>query len=214
MTRGAWQGRPATAKTSEPAAERYNGFMGTEVIPKLTFEQFRELPNDGKRYELVHGEVHVTPAPATRHQLTLQNLAENLGPYVHKNCLGELCPAPLDVRLDEETVLQPDLMFISKARTGIIQENWIEGSPDLAVEILSPSTAGHDRATKLPIYAEARVPEVWFIDPKAKTVEVLRLQGTKYLIEANYAGHHVLASSLFPGWQLSLDDLFDFRGHF
>ena len=197
-----------------PPAWEYNKPMGTEVVPKLTFEQFRELPSDGKRYELVHGEVHVTPSPATRHQLTLQNLLENLGPYVHKNHLGELCPAPLDVRLGEETVLQPDFIFVSNARAGIIQENWIAGAPDLAVEILSPSTAGHDRATKLPIYAEARVPEVWFIDPKAKTVEVLTLQGVKYLVEATYAGHHLLTSSLFPGWQLPLDDLFDFRGLF
>ena len=186
--------------------------MGTEVIPKLTFEQFRELPGDGKRYELVHGEVHVTPAPATRHQLTLQNLSENLGPFVHKNHLGEICPAPLDVRLGAETALQPDLIFISNARAGIIQENWIEGAPDLAVEILSPSTAGHDRATKLPIYAEARVPEVWLIDPRARTVEVLRLQAAKYWVEATYAGHQILTSNLIPGWQLPLDDLFDFRG--
>jgi Uma2 family endonuclease len=100
------------------------------------------------------------------------------------------------------------------ARPGIIQENWIEGALDLAVEVLSPSTAGHDRAPKLPIYAEACVPEVWFIDPKAKTVEVLTLQGAKYLVDATYAGHQVLTSNLFPGWQLPLDELFDFRGRF
>ena len=197
-----------------PPAWGYNKHMGTEVIPKLTFEQFRELPSDGKRYELIHGEVHVTPSPATRHQFALQNLYESLGPYVHKNHLGEVCLAPLDVRLGEETVLQPDLIFVSNARAGIIQEDWIAGSPDLAVEVLSPSTAGHDRATKLPIYAEARVPKVWLIDPQAKTVEVLTLQGAKYLVEATYAGHHLLTSNLFPGWQLSLDDLFDFRGRF
>jgi Uma2 family endonuclease len=188
--------------------------MGAEVISKLTFEQFRDLPIDGKRYELIHGEVHVTPSPATRHQFALQNLYESLGPFVHKNRLGEVCLAPLDVRLGEEIVLQPDLIFISNARADIIQENWIAGAPDLAVEVLSPSTAGHDRATKLPIYAEARVPEVWFIDPKAKTVEALTLHGAKYLVEATYAGHHILTSNLFPGWQLSLDDVFDFRGHF
>lgn len=188
--------------------------MGAEVVTKLTFEQFRELPIDGKRYELVHGEVHVTPSPATRHQFTLQHLAVSLGYYVIQNRLGEVSQAPLDVRLGEETVLQPDLIFISTARAGIIQENWIEGAPDLVVEVLSPSTAGHDRAVKLPIYAQAGVPELWFIDPKAKTVEVLSLQGTKYVIEATYAGHHILASNLFPGWQLSLDDLFDFRGRF
>jgi Uma2 family endonuclease len=188
--------------------------MGTEVIPKLTFEQFRELPSDGKRYKLIHGEVHATPSPATRHQFAFQNLHESLGPYVHKNHSGEVCLAPLDVRLGEETVLQPDLIFVSNARAGIIQQNWIAGTPDLAVEVLSPSAAGHDRATKLPIYAKARVPEVWFIDPKAKTVEVLTLQGGKYLVEETYAGHHLLTSNLLPGWQPSLDDLFDFRGRF
>ena len=188
--------------------------MGLEVIPKLTFEQFRELPSDGKRYELIHGEVHVTPSPATRHQFALQNLSQDLGMFACNNRLGDVCQAPLDVRLGEETVLQPDLIFISNARAGIIQENWIAGSPDLAVEVLSSSTAGHDRAIKLPVYAEARVPEVWFIDPKAKTVELLTLQGTKYLVEATYAGHHILTSNLFPGWQISLDDLFNFRGRF
>lgn len=187
--------------------------MGTEIIPKLTFEQFRELPNDGKRYELVHGEVHVTPAQATRHQAVLQNLSGNLWAYVIKNCLGEVYTAPLDVRLGEDVSLQPDLIFISNANAGIIQEDWIAGAPDLAVEILSPSTAAHDRATKLRIYAEAVVPEVWFIDPRAKVVEVLKLQGKKYFVEA-LTGDQVLVSSLFPAWQLPLSELFDFRGRF
>jgi Uma2 family endonuclease len=105
--------------------------MGTEVIPKLTFEEFRELPSDGKRYELVRGEVHVTPAPATRHQAVVQNLTVNLGSHVIKNHLGEVWTAPLDVRLSKDTALQPDLIFISNARAGIIQENWIAGSPKL-----------------------------------------------------------------------------------
>ncbi len=188
--------------------------MGTEVVAKLTFEQFRELPFDGKRYELVHGEVHVTPSPNTRHQYAVQNLYVSLGLFVQKNRMGDVFLAPLDVRLGEETVLQPDLIYISNARSGIIQENWIEGAPELAVEVLSPSTAGHDRATKLPIFAAVDVSQVWFIDPKAKTVEVLTLQVAKYLVNATYAGHQVLTSNLFPSWQLPLDELFDFRGRF
>jgi len=188
--------------------------MGTEVITKLTFEQFRALPDDGKHYELVHGEVHVTPSPITRHQAVLQNLSGNLWPYVIKNHLGEVWTAPLDVRLSADTALQPDLIFISNARAGIIQEDWIAGPPDLVVEVLSPSTTAHDRVTKLPIYAQAGVTEVWFIDPKAKTVEVLTLQGKKYLVEATLAGEQVLVSNLFPEWQLPLTDLFDFRGRF
>jgi Uma2 family endonuclease len=188
--------------------------MGTEVIPKLSFEEFRQLPIDGKRYELVRGEVHVTPAPNTKHQFVVHNLDMSLGPYVQKNKLGEVWEAPLDVRLTEDTALQPDLVFISNARAGIIQENWIAGAPDLVVEVLSPSTSAHDRATKLPIYAEAGVPEVWLIDSQAKTVEVLKLQGKKYFVEATHAGDQVLVSNLFPGWQLPLTELFDFRGRF
>jgi Uma2 family endonuclease len=120
----------------------------------------------------------------------------------------------LDVRLSGDTALQPDLIFISNARAGIIQENWIAGAPDLIVEVLSRSTAAHHRATKLPIYADAGVPEVWLIDSQAKTVEILKHQGKKYFVEATHAGDQVLTSSLFPDWQLPLSDLFDFRGRF
>jgi Uma2 family endonuclease len=188
--------------------------MATEVIPKVTFEEFRQFPIDGKRYELVRGEVRVTPAPATRHQAIVQNLAVSLGPHVIKNNLGEVYTAPLDVRLGGDTALQPDLIFISNARAGIIQEDWIAGAPDLVVEVLSPSTAAYDRATKLPIYAEAGVPEFWLIDSQAKTVEVLKLQGKKYFMDATLAGDQILTSNLFPGWHLPLRDLFDFRGRF
>jgi len=188
--------------------------MGAEVIPKLTYEEFRQLPDDGKRYELVRGEVHMIPPSTTRRQFIVQNLAGSLWPQVKKNNLGEVFRAPLDVRLSRDTAFQPDLIFISNARAGIILEDWIAGAPDLVVEVLSPSTAAYDRATKLLIYAEAGVPNVWLIDSQAKTVEVLRLQGKKYLVDATLAGDQVLISDLFPGWQLPLRDLFDFRGRF
>ena len=118
--------------------------------------------------------------------------------------------APVDVRLSEDTALQPDLVFVSSERLRIIQENFIAGAPDLVVEILSPSTAAHDRATKLNLYAEAGVPEVWLMDSLAKTVEVLKLQGNKYLVDSILAGRQTLTSSLFLGWQIALDELFRF----
>ncbi|SPE29479.1 conserved hypothetical protein [Acidobacteriia bacterium SbA2] len=206
-------GLPAVLN-SKASFKVYNALMGVEVIPKITFEEFRQFPVDGKRYELVRGEVHVTPAPATRHQAIVQNLSGNLWPFVIKNRLGEVWTAPLDVRLSRDTVLEPDLIFISNARAGIILENWIEGPPDLVVEVLFPSTATYDRATKLPIYAESGVSEYWLIDSQVKTVEVLKLQGKKYFVDAILAGDQTLISDLFPGWQLSLRDLFDFRGRF
>jgi Uma2 family endonuclease len=194
--------------------EVYNPFMGTEVIPKLTYEEFRQLPDDGKHYELIHGEVHLSPSRSTKHQLILGNTSVSLGTYVRSARLGVLFCAPLDVCLNPDTALQPDLVFISAERVGIVQENFVAGAPDLAVEVLSQSTAAYDRATKLPLYAEAGVPEVWLIDSQGKTVEVLRLQGSKYFVEATHAGDQVLTSNLFPGWQLPLRDLFDFRGRF
>ena len=97
--------------------------------------------------------------------------------------------APLDVRLSEDTAFQPDLIFVSNARAGIIQEDWIAGSPDLVVEVSSPSTAAYDRATKLPNYAEAGVSEFWIIDSQAQTVEVLKLQGQKYFVDVTLAGN-------------------------
>jgi Uma2 family endonuclease len=188
--------------------------MGIELGTKLTFEQFRQLPDDGKLYELVHGEAHLTPSPTTKHQIVLYRLITSLHAYLSRNPLGRLLFAPLDVRLSADTALQPDLIFITNANSAIIQEDYIRGTPDLVVEILSPSTAAHDRATKLPLYAEAGVGEMWMIDPQAKTVEILKLQGNKYLVEAALAGSRVLTSTCFPGWELPLSDLFDFRGWF
>ena len=188
----------------------YNIRMALDVIPRLTYEEFRQLPDDGKRYELIHGRVHLSPAPSTRHQFVSQNLAASLGPFVVKNGLGELLVAPLDVCLSEDIAVQPDLVFISSQRIEIIQENFVAGASDLVVEILSPSTAAHDRATKLNLYAEAGVPWVWLMDPLARTVEVLKLQGNKYLIHSIFAGKQTLTSSLFPGWEMTLEELFRF----
>ncbi len=171
--------------------------MATEVIPKLTYEEFRRLPDDGKRYELIHGEVHLTPSPTTKHQFALQNLSRSLDPFVFKHRLGEIFVAPLDVRLSRDTAVQPDPIFISNSRARIIKENYID-----------------DRATKLALYAEAGVPEVWLLETVAKTVEVLKLQGKKYLVDSALAGERKLTSSQFPGWELPLTDLFDFRGRF
>lgn len=184
--------------------------MGAEVVPRLTYEQFRQLPDDGKRYELIRGEVHEIPSPSTRHQFVLQNLSISLGSHVLENRLGEVACAPLDVRLTPDSALQPDLIFVSNVRAEIIQQNFIAGAPDLVAEILSPSTAAYDRATKLPMYAEAGVPEAWVVDPEAKSVEVLKLQGNKYLVDSTLAGSQSLVSSQFPGWKISLSELFRF----
>jgi len=164
---------------SSASAKVNNHSMDTEVIPKLTYEEFRQLPYDGRHYELVCGEVHVTPAPYTWHQFILRRLVPSLERHFARNPVGEFAIAPLDVCLAADIVLQPDLIFVSAARVEILGEDFVSGPPDIVVEILSPSTSAHDRAVKIPLYAQAGVPEIWIIDAQAKTVETLKLQGKK-----------------------------------
>jgi Uma2 family endonuclease len=182
--------------------------MGTEVITRLTYDEFRQLPDDGKRYELIRGEVHVSPSPNTKHQRAHSRLFASLAPHVEANDLGEVFSAPFDVRLALDTAVQPDIIFISSARSEIVLDNYIAGAPDLVVEILSPSTAAHDRGTKLALYAQAGVSWVWFLDPDARTVETFKLQGGKYYVDSILTGDQTLISPLFPGWKLPLRRLF------
>jgi Uma2 family endonuclease len=121
-------------------------------IPKgkifLTYEDYVLLPNDGKRYEILHGELTVTPASSTKHQTASGNLLVLLSHYIKERDLGKLFHAPIDLILEFTSVLQPDLLFVSKARHHIVTERAIEGVPDLVVEILSPTTSRTDRVTR------------------------------------------------------------------
>ncbi len=213
LTLGARQRSPLGSPRAAPGS-RYNSLMRAEAVTRLTYEQFRQLPEDGKRYELIRGQVHLTPAPSTRHQFVQLNLSNSLFNYLAEKPVGELLTAPLDVRLSDDIAVQPDIIFVSNARTRIIQENFVGGAPDLVIEILSPSTVAHDRTTKLTLYAEAGVPEVWLIDPQARTVEVLKLEGKKYFLDSTLAGDQSLTCNQFPDWELPLNELFNFRSRF
>ncbi len=150
-----------------------------------------ELPADGRRYEVHAGELSVTPTPSPRHQLCVANLFRVLDHHVRSNGLGVVLFAPLDVILSGTSVVQPDLVYLANDRMGAISHRGIEGPPTVAIEILSPSTAGVDRLTKQELYASHSVPFVWLVDPDAQVVEVYRLEGTRY-------GLAVRASSTTP----------------
>ena len=150
-------------------------------IPKgkivLTYEDYVLLPNDRNRYEILEGELTVTPAPSTKHQSASANLFKLLSRHIDDRNLGKLFYAPIDLILDPTTILQPDLLFVFSARQHIITERAIEGVPDLVVEILSPTTSRSDRVTKAQIYARHRVPVYWIVDPDDKSMEIYLLEG-------------------------------------
>ena len=97
----------------------------------LTYEDYCALPNDGRRYEILDGELSVIPAPETPHQIALMNLAGILRNYVITHRLGRLLPAPTDLLLEKTTVVQPDLLFVAHDRQTIVTRRAVEGPPDL-----------------------------------------------------------------------------------
>src|SRR4030042_3933114 len=119
---------------------------------KLTYHDYVQLPDD-KRHELVEGELFLVPAPNLYHQQILGKLWTSIHTHAKANHLGEVFLAPCDVVLCEITVVQPDLLFVSSQRQGILTEANIQGSPDLVVEILSPSTRQGDLGIKRHLYA-------------------------------------------------------------
>jgi Uma2 family endonuclease len=146
----------------------------------LTWEDLIQTPETGERFEIMQGELIVTASPNTPHQLLSTTLTLTLGTHIKLNKLGVLFGAPVDVRLTPHDVLAPDLVFVAEARRGIIQRQYIEGAPDLVVEILSPSTRGRDLVRKTAIYLAGCVQEYWQVDHDAKTLVILALRGDHY----------------------------------
>ena len=145
------------------------GMPQTET--RWTAEMVRALPDDRKRYELVSGELVVTPAPAPLHQCTLKALFDRLSPYLQQTGAGRILWSPADLAFGEDEILQPDLFVLPTSLPRGFRR-WSEVSALLlAVEILSPSTARYDRILKRRRYQRAGTPEYWIVDPDARVIE-------------------------------------------
>ncbi|MGH9399816.1 MAG: Uma2 family endonuclease [Thermoanaerobaculia bacterium] len=182
--------------------------MATLANRKFTYEELRAMPQDGKRYELLDGEVYMAPSPNRKHQKVVGNLYVALRRFVEEHDLGEVYLAPFDVVLSEQNVVQPDILFVRKERLLSITPLFVNGAPDLVVEVLSPGNADFDRQTKRRVYAAAGVPEVWYIDPRDDTFEVLRLSGGAYETAHRLSGDARLALETLSGFDLPLSRVF------
>ena len=174
---------------------------------KLTYEDYFKTPDD-ERWELLDGELILAPPPTIAHQRISGNLFTLLRTYAKLTGSGEAMYAPVDVVLSDHNVLQPDLLFISNARSGIVTDANVLGAPDLVVEILSPSTASRDWRVKLDLYASHGVKEYWVVDPDGQRVWVMA-HGESGLSEvANYGRGDVLTSPTLSGFSANLEDVF------
>ncbi len=173
----------------------------------LTYEDYCALPDDGRRYEIIEGELYVTPSPSRAHQQFAANLLVSLKPFVTARGLGEVFIAPFDVILEETSVVVPDLLFVAVARSGIVTDRGVRGAPDLIVEILSPGTARRDRVEKAKLYARHGVRQYWLADPERRVLEVYELGEGQYRRAAGLADHDTFSPSLFPGLSIPLASL-------
>lgn len=142
-----------------------------ETARDWTVDRWRELPADGNRYELVDGQLLVTPSPALPHQLAVFELARLIADYVERFRIGLTVIAPADVQYDDRTVVEPDI-FVAPVLEGRRARSYADlGGLLLAVEVISPSSARADRITKRRLYQRERVPEYWIVDLDARVVE-------------------------------------------
>ena len=174
---------------------------------KFTYRDYVNAPED-KRYELLDGELILSEAPTRNHQGSQVNIGSPLYVFVRSNGLGVVYFAPRDVVFSDTDVVQPDLMFISNERLHIDTERAVRGSPDLVVEILSPSTAERDRTFKRALYARHGVKEYWLVDPAARTIAVLLNTGDGFEAVGTHGESDTLVSPTLPGFRLNVDDVF------
>jgi Uma2 family endonuclease len=141
---------------------------------RYTYEDYLSVPEgSSERYEIIDGELFVTPEARFRHQQVVSNLMYMLTRLAREHGFGEVV-GPVTVRLADDTVTEPDLVFLSTSRLGIIEQGRLHGTPDLVVEVLSPSNRSYDRTLKRRRYMASGVPELWILDADEHTIEVWR----------------------------------------
>ena len=181
-----------------------------ETGKQYTYDDYLKLDDDN-RYELIEGELFLVPSPNFQHQRITGTIFQILAGYIDMNNKGVVIVAPFDVVLDEPSnnnTFQPDILFVSKERFNIIEDQRINGAPDLVIEVLSPSTSKRDRGKKSKRYFNSGVKEYWLVDPTDQLIEVF-IPGEKDWNRAGvYDEEDILTSPLLPGLQIKLKDIF------
>ncbi|MBF0567406.1 MAG: Uma2 family endonuclease [Nitrospirae bacterium] len=159
--------------------------------------------------EIINGEEVVSPSPFSKHQIISQRILWAVLSHVKKNDLGNVLYSPLDVILEEGlNRLQPDILFIRKNNTAIIQD-WIRGVPDMVCEIVSQGSFRWDTNIKKDIYEKYGVPEYWVIIPELKIFEVFTIEEGKYKLHSYAESEGVVTSKVIGGLEINIKDVFE-----
>jgi Uma2 family endonuclease len=186
--------------------------MAPETLTNFTYDDLLEMPDDGRRYEILDGELIVNASPIPRHQIITFNVATMLRSYVKPRQLGTVFISPLDVVFSQEWVVEPDVIYIRRERLSIMTRTNVSGAPDLTVEVLSESTRKRDEIKKRHAYEDFGVAEYWIVDPELESMKVYRRnERGRYdrVVEVSMESEGAFFTSpLFPGLEISLAEVF------
>jgi Uma2 family endonuclease len=171
-----------------------------------TYEDYLGV-GDEDYFEIINGKAFMSPAPELFHQRWARKIFLAIERQVEARKLGEVFFAPVDVVLDEQNVVQPDLVFVSRAKAEILDRKGIMGAPDLVVEIVSPTSLRRDRYEKRELYARFGVKEYWLADVANRSIEVLSLRNDGYELLGCAANEGTIRSEVLPGFELGLSVL-------
>jgi Uma2 family endonuclease len=179
--------------------------MTADTSIRLTYDDLVQLPDDGRRYEIIDGELFVNAAPVPRHQRIVRILLGKFDRHFEEHGGGEVFPSPIDVVFDNENIAEPDLVVISSDRASIIGEKNIQGAPNLCIEVLSESTRRLDEIHKRKLYERSGVDEYWIVDPVLESVKIYRHRAGVYerAAEISTETGGAITTPLFP--ELSID---------
>lgn len=174
----------------------------------LTAEDYRATP-DGTRYQLVEGELYLmSPAPNRFHQDIVLNIAEMLRVFLRTHPIGKVYISPIDVYLDDHNVVQPDVLFVSNERLGILADDGLHGAPDLTVEVISPAHAQLDKTAKRRVYARHGVKELWLVDPTLRQIHLYEFARDPAKAVRILDDDESFVSPLLPGLTISASEVF------
>lgn len=179
--------------------------MGSQPKRKLDYDDYAAAPDDGQRYEIIRGELYVTPAPGTLHQRVLLRLAQQLVSFYHVGNRGEVFVAPVDLILTRHDILQPDILVVTNPSS--ITERGIEKAPLLVIEILSPTSRRQDRGVKFERYAQLGVEHYWILDVEARRIECFRRNGDRFESILRAEGNDILRHESWVGLEIDLAPL-------
>jgi Uma2 family endonuclease len=173
----------------------------------MTYEEYAALPEDGRRYELINGELVMAAAPNGKHLIASKRYYDDLNAFVVAGDLGMVFYAPYEWKYSEYDAVQPDLFFVARDRLHIVGSDYMTEAPDLISEVLSPSTRRYDLVTKTAIYARLGVREYWIVDPEHETIFFQALRNGVFV--PLVSGDGIARSELLSGFAVDPVTLFD-----